>query len=78
MEALKKFNINYLSASHITKFITNPSDWVLQYIYKVPFKGSAAAERGKFIEKGLNLILGDNRNIDETIELELNNFTETC
>ena len=78
MEALKKFNINYLSASHITKFITNPSDWVLQYIYKVPFKGSAAAERGKFIEKGLNLILGDNRNIDETVELELNNFTETC
>ena len=44
MEALKKFDIKYLSASHITKFITNPSDWVLTYIYKMPFKGSAAAE----------------------------------
>ena len=78
MEALKKFNINHLSASSISTFIGNPSNWVLSYIYKVPFKSGASAQRGTFIEKGLNLILGDNRKVDEIIKLQLNNYTETC
>ena len=78
MEALKKFDIKHLSASSISLFINDPASWVVSYIYKKPFKSSAAAERGKFIEKGLNQILGNYQNWETTIKEQIHLYTETC
>jgi len=43
MEAFKKHKITHLSASNINTFITNPAEWVINYIYKLPYSTSAAA-----------------------------------
>jgi len=59
MEALKKYNINYLSPSSIATFIENPSIYVLEKIFKYRFTAGAAAKRGIFIERGVNQILSD-------------------
>ena len=78
MEALKKFGIKHLSASNINTFITNPAEWVIHYIYKIPFPSSAAAERGKYIEKALFHILGMGVSVDKVIEQQSYFFAETC
>ena len=78
MEALKKFGIKHLSASNINTFITNPAEWVINYIYKLPFLSSAAAERGKYIEKALFHILGNGVPVDKVIEEQSYFFAETC
>ena len=68
MEALKKHKITHISASNINTFITNPAEWVIHYIYKLSFPSSAAAERGKYIEKALFHILGNGESVDKVIE----------
>ena len=68
MEALKKHKITHLSASNINTFITNPAEWVMNYIYKLPYSSSAAAERGKYIEKALFHILGNGVSVDKAVE----------
>ena len=78
MEALKKFGINHLSANNINTFITNPAEWVMSYIYKLPYSSSAAAERGKYIEKALFHILGNGESVDKVIEEQSYFFAETC
>ena len=78
MEALKKFGINHLSANNINTFITNPAQWVMNYIYKLPYSSSAAAERGKYIEKALFHILGNGESVDKVIEEQSYFFAETC
>ena len=57
MEALKKWKINYLSPSSIATFIENPAMYVMEKIFNYKFKGSAAASRGTFIERGVNQVL---------------------
>ena len=78
MEALKKHKITHLSASNINTFITNPAEWVMNYIYKLPYSTSAAAERGKYIEKALFHILGSGVPVDKVIEEQTYFFAETC
>ena len=78
MEALKKHKITHLSASNINTFITNPAEWVMNYIYKLPYSSSAAAERGKYIEKALFHILGNGESVDKVIEEQTYFFIETC
>ena len=57
MEALKKWKINYLSPSSIATFIENPAMYIMEKIFNYKFKGSAAASRGTFIERGVNQVL---------------------
>ena len=78
MEALKKHKITHLSASNINTFITSPAEWVMNYIYKLPYSSSAAAERGKYIEKALFHILGNGESVDKVIEEQSYFFAETC
>jgi len=78
MEALKKHKITHISASNINTFITNPAEWVINYIYKQPFSSSAAAERGKYIEKALFHILGNGVSVDKVVEEQTYFFIETC
>ena len=78
MEALKKHKITHISASNINTFITNPAEWVIHYIYKLPFSSSAAAERGKYIEKALFHILGMGVSVDKVVEQQTYFFIETC
>jgi len=78
MEALKKHKITHLSASNINTFITSPAEWVMNYIYKLPYSTSAAAERGKYIEKALFHILGNGESVDKVIEEQSYFFAETC
>ena len=78
MEAFKKHKITHLSASNINTFITNPAEWVIHYIYKLSFPSSAAAERGKYIEKALFHILGNGESVDKVIEEQSYFFAETC
>ena len=78
MEGLKKHKITHLSASNINTFITSPAQWVINYIYKLPFLSSAAAERGKYIEKALFHILGNGVPVDKVIEEQSYFFAETC
>ena len=78
MEALKKHKITHISASNINTFITNPAEWVIHYIYKLSFPSSAAAERGKYIEKALFHILGNGVPVDKAVEEQSYFFTETC
>ena len=78
MEALKKHKITHLSASNINTFITSPAEWVMNYIYKLPYSSSAAAERGKYIEKSLFHILGNGESVDKVIEEQSYFFDETC
>jgi hypothetical protein len=78
MEALKKHKITHLSASNINTFITSPAEWVMSYIYKLPYSSSAAAERGKYIEKALFHILGNGESVDKVIEEQSYFFAETC
>jgi len=78
MEALKKHKITHISASNINTFITNPAEWVIHYIYKLSFPSSAAAERGKYIEKALFHILGNGVPVDKVIEEQTYFFAETC
>ena len=78
MEALKKHKITHLSATNINTFITNPAEWVMSYIYKLPYSSSAAAERGKYIEKALFHILGNGEAVDKVIEEQTYFFAETC
>ena len=68
MEAFKKHKIKHISASSINTFITNPAEWVINYIYKIPFPGSAAAERGKYIEKALFHILGNGVSVEQAVK----------
>jgi len=78
MEALKKHKITHLSASNINTFITSPAEWVMNYIYKLPYSTSAAAERGKYIEKALFHILGMGVSVDKVVEQQTYFFIETC
>ena len=78
MEALKKHKITHLSANNINTFITSPAEWVMNYIYKLPYSTSAAAERGKYIEKALFHILGNGVPVDKVIEEQSYFFAETC
>ena len=78
MEALKKHKIKHISASNINTFITNPAEWVINYIYKLPFPSSAAAERGKYIEKALFHILGNGVSVEKALEEQTYFFAETC
>ena len=78
MEALKKHKITHISASNINTFITSPAEWVMNYIYKLPYSSSAAAERGKYIEKALFHILGNGVSVDKAVEEQSYFFAETC
>ena len=78
MEALKKFGINHLSANNINTFITNPAQWVMNYIYKLPYSSSASALRGTHIEKGLDQILSKHQDKEMIIKDQIHLFTETC
>ena len=78
MEGLKKHKITHLSASNSNTFITSPAQWVINYIYKLPYSTSAAAERGKYIEKALFHILGNGVPVDKVIEEQSYFFAETC
>ncbi len=78
MEALKKHKIKHISASNINTFITNPAEWVINYIYKLPFASSAAAERGKYIEKALFHILGQGQSVEQALQEQTYFFAETC
>ena len=78
MEAFKKHKIKHISASNINTFITNPAEWVINYIYKLPFPSSAAAERGKYIEKALFHILGNGVSVEKALEEQTYFFAETC
>ena len=78
MEAFKKHKIKHISASNINTFITNPAEWVINYIYKLPFASSAAAERGKYIEKALFHILGNGVSVEKALEEQTYFFAETC
>jgi len=78
MEALKKHKITHLSANNINTFITSPAEWVMNYIYKLPYSTSAAAERGKYIEKALFHILGMGVSVDKVVEQQTYFFIETC
>jgi len=78
MEAFKKHKIKHISASNINTFITNPAEWVINYIFKLPFPSSAAAERGKYIEKALFHILGNGVSVEKALEEQTYFFAETC
>ena len=78
MEAFKKHNITHISASNISTFINDPASWVVSYIYKNPFKSSAAALRGTYIEKGLDQILSKHQDKERIIKDQIHLFTETC
>jgi len=78
MEAFRKHKIKHISASNINTFITNPAEWVINYIYKLPFPSSAAAERGKYIEKALFHILGNGVSVEKALEEQTYFFAETC
>ena len=80
MEALKKWKINYLSPSSIATFIENPAMYVMEKIFNYKFKGSAAASRGTFIERGVNIILSNSNNdpveVSKSIVLDFINECE--
>ena len=63
IEHFKKFDaedvksILPLSFSQITDFAFNRERWALRRIFGYEFPSSAAAERGKAVESGLNMIL---------------------
>ena len=78
MEAFKKHKIKHISASNINTFITNQAEWVINYIYKLPFASSAAAERGKYIEKALFHILGQGQSVEQALQEQTYFFAETC
>ena len=78
MEAFRKHKIKHISASNINTFITNSAEWVINYIYKLPFPSSAAAERGKYIEKALFHILGNGVSVEKALEEQTYFFAETC
>ena len=78
MEAFRKHKIKHISASNINTFITNSAEWVINYIYKLPFPSSAAAERGKYIEKALFNILGNGVSVEKALEEQTYFFAETC
>ena len=78
MEALKKHKITHLSASNINTFITSPAEWVMNYIYKLPYSSSASALRGTHIEKGLDQILSKHQDKEMIIKDQIHLFTETC
>ena len=46
-----------LSFSHINEFAFQRDRWALKRIFKYEFPSSAAAERGKAVESGLNMWL---------------------
>ena len=78
MEAFKKHKIKHISASSISTFITNPAEWVINYIYKIPFASSAAAERGKYIEKALFHILANGVSVEQALQEQTYFFAQTC
>ena len=79
MEALKKWKINYLSPSSIATFIENPAMYVMEKIFNYKFKGSAAASRGTFIERGVNIILSNSNNDPvEVSKLIVLDFINEC
>ena len=63
IEHFKKFDaddvksILPLSFSQITDFAFRRDKWALRRIFGYEFPSSAAAERGKAVESGLNMIL---------------------
>ena len=63
IEHFKKFDaedvksILPLSFSQITDFAFNRERWALRRIFGYEFPSSAAAERGKAVESGLNMVL---------------------
>ena len=52
--------------------------FIINYIYKLPFASSAAAERGKYIEKALFHILGNGVSVEKALEEQTYFFAETC
>lgn len=62
IEHFKKFDrgdksLLPLSFSHLNEFAFYRERWALRRIFGYEFPSSAAAERGKAVESGLNLIL---------------------
>ena len=46
-----KFEIDHLSASSINLFISNPSQWILRYLFGIKWEGNAATTRGTIVDE---------------------------
>ena len=66
-----------LSFSHLNEFAFYRERWALRRIFGYEFPSSAAAERGKAVESGLNLIL-NGFDIKEAKKLMLDEYDANC
>ena len=82
IEHFKKFDsgdksLLPLSFSHLTEFAFYRERWALRRIFGYEFPSSAAAERGKAVESGVNLIL-NGHDLSKAKELMISEFDENC
>ena len=82
IENFKKFDegdktLLPLSFSHINEFAFQRDRWALRRIFGYEFPSSAAAERGKAVESGLNMWLNGIDNQEAIVKME-NEFDANC
>ena len=82
IEHFKKFDegdktLLPLSFSHINEFAFNRSRWALRRIFGYQFASSAAAERGKAVESGLNMWL-NGIDYEEAVDKMYDEFNANC
>ena len=82
IEHFKKFDegdktLLPLSFSHINEFAFNRERWALRRIFGYQFASSAAAERGKAVESGLNMWL-NGIDYEEAVDKMYDEFNANC
>ena len=82
IEHVKKFDegdktLLPLSFSHINEFAFNRERWALRRIFGYQFASSAAAERGKAVESGLNMWL-NGIDYEEAVDKMYDEFNANC
>ena len=83
IEHFKKFdsgskkNLLPLSFSQLSEFAFNRERWALRRIFGYEFPTSAAMERGKAVESGLNMFL-NGIDKDESIKKMINEYEANC
>ena len=66
-----------LSFSHLNEFAFNRERWALRRIFGFEFPSSAAAERGKAVESGLNMWL-NGMDKQDAIDKMVDEFQANC
>ena len=62
------FEIEHLSNSSISSFISNPPKWVLNYLYKIRSKTNAAMTRGSVSDHEIGRQFSDPLSLAESIQ----------